>query len=86
MNLADRSKLRDLVGLRGTYPNFCPDEDNSDCAIVEEYLLSRGYSIRIHKLTTGPYWCTIENGADAISVEAPSRKEALALCALGLCQ
>ena len=80
----DCRRLAALVGFGADCHSFQPDQHAGDCAIVEEYLLSRGYSIRIHKLTTGPYWCTIENGDDAISVEAPSRKEALALCAIGL--
>ncbi len=85
MTLRDRIRLGTLIGIR--HPElFTPDTDSGDNGLLAEWLLSAGYSIKIHKGEDGPYCCTIE-GVDAfLSVAAPSRREALCLAAIGLCQ
>lgn len=87
MTPQDRIRLGTLIGT--PHPElFTPDTDSGDNGLLAQWLLSAGWSIHISLYSGGIYHCTLgrTSGDDDISAEAPSRREALALCALGLCE
>jgi hypothetical protein len=92
----DLARLRRWCGLSDRYVGFNPVESVGDCAIVEDKLLSEGWSVRVNKnigrFRYAVYSCTIsraakdgDEGPHDFLAEAPSRREAIVLCALGVC-
>lgn len=95
MNANDLDRLRRWVGLPDGYTGFDPVATEGDCAMVEDKLLSEGWSVLASK-TVGRFRyavcsCTVRSGPDEneeheeFMATAPSRREAVVLCALGVC-
>lgn len=88
MNDHDKKRLVAWLGLPESYSDFDPVGREGDCGMLTEKLLSEGYNIHAGVLPSGAVHCQIwRPGEDdtGIYVEAPSRREAIALACLGLC-
>jgi hypothetical protein len=88
VNSTDRQRLRALVGLPASYKTFIPDINSNDCGMLEEWLLSAGWSISIRRHENNNYGCTLAKNnlsADPAAAWAPDRRSSISLAALALC-
>lgn len=86
MNTNDLARLRRWCGLSDRYVGFDPVANVGDCAIVEDKLLSEGWSVQISKTSDSVYSCLVfGHHRDGVRAEDSSRRSALCLAALGIC-
>ena len=88
MTPEDLDRLRKWVGLSHAH-HFRPDQSPGDEMILVEKLLGEGNCVLI-AMAVGVYQCslrrkTVAGSSQAAMAEAPTRREALCLAALGVC-
>jgi hypothetical protein len=85
MTPADLSRLRRWVGLPDSYLNFDPVGIEGDAQTLVEKMLGEGWQITVR--LTGLTYLAVLRKAEHMpaAVEAPTRREALALVAMTVC-